>query len=204
MTPDTNRSMLLTQVRPAGAGDISDLACLMAVGADTTSYYRDVENPGACALVQYFGRQPDKALSLQLLASLPHTAEGVVPTRYACRELSDTGPYASAAEALAPVLMIVAFDVPTDYEDEVERWYAEEHIPLLMRAPGWMRARRYQAVHCQGGRRFTSIALHELRSLAVLDSKERAFARSTEWRARLSPLPWFEAAGRFVYERVGV
>lgn len=204
MNQDPNRSMLLTQVRQVKTVERGDLVSLAAVGGDLTVYYRDTENPGAYALAQYFERYADKALSLANLASLPHALDGATPARYACRELSDTGPYATHPEELAPVLMIVAFDVPADYVAEVERWYAEEHIPLLMRAPGWMRARRYQAEHCQGGRRFTSIALHELRDVAVLDSKERAFARATEWRARLCSQAWFEAAGRFVYERIAV
>jgi hypothetical protein len=34
----------------------------------------------------------------------------------------------------------------------------------------------------------------------VLDSAERALARSTEWRAQLEKERWFAQAGRFVYE----
>jgi hypothetical protein len=34
----------------------------------------------------------------------------------------------------------------------------------------------------------------------VLDSAERALARSTEWRAQLEKESWFAQAGRFVYE----
>jgi len=73
---------------------------------------------------------------------------------------------------------------------------------MLMRAPGWLRARRFEAVRSIGVRRYTSIALHDLRDLAVLDSKERALARSTQWRARLERASWFQQAGRFVYRRL--
>lgn len=197
-----NRSMLLTQVRQVNATGADDLVGGAASGADLTVYYRDLENPGAHALAQYFERHADRVLSLGNVAALPNSVNGIVPTRYACREVSDSGPYTIRSDEWAPILMIVAFDVPPDYVAEVERWYSEEHIPLLMRAPGWMRARRYHVEHCQGGRRFTSIALHELRDRAVLDSEERAFARATAWRTHLAAQPWFEAAGRFVYERV--
>jgi hypothetical protein len=41
-----------------------------------------------------------------------------------------------------------------------------------------------------------------LRSVQVLESRERAYARSTAWRAAMQHEPWFAAAGRFVYERI--
>jgi len=52
----------------------------------------------------------------------------------------------------------------------------------------------------QGPIQWTHLAFHELRDIDVLASKERAFARSTAWRAVLLPEPWFEAAGRLLFE----
>jgi hypothetical protein len=109
---------------------------------------------------------------------------------------SDTG----RSGKCAGVIMLVAFDVPADRTAEVERWYDEEHIELLMRAPGWLRARRYRVLSHSGGPRWTSMAFHELRDIAVMDSPERAFARSTAWRAELEKEPWFPAAGRGVFQ----
>ena len=144
--------------------------------------------PGA-ALVQYFsGAAP---VQKSLAPGLAH---------YWCRELSDSG----AVNEVAPVLLMVAFDVPPAHSAAVERWYSEEHIPLLCRAPGWLRARRYEMLSHSGGPRYTSIALHELRSVSVLDSVERQHARSTAWRAALEPEPWFAEAGRFIYERMTI
>jgi hypothetical protein len=146
------------------------------------------------ALVQCF----DEDVESVDLAALPAPVGGTVIGRFSARAVSDTGP----AIEKAPILMIVAFDVPPETALEVERWYAEEHIPMLMRAPGWLRARRYEAIRSVGVRRYTSIALHDLRDLDVLDTKERALARSTEWRARLQQSAWFQDAGRFVYRRI--
>ncbi len=98
------------------------------------------------------------------------------------------------------VLMIVAFNVPIARTDEVERWYRQEHGPMLLRAPGWLRMRRYEPIHAAGGPPWTHLALHELRDAAVLESAERALARSTPWRAQLEQESWFAQAGRFVYE----
>lgn len=114
---------------------------------------------------------------------------------YTLEQASDTGPVAEAAGAL----MLVAFDVPHDRTAEVDRWYDEEHIRLLMRADGWLRARRYRVLHHDGGPRWTSMAFHELRDAAVMDSPERAFARSTAWRAELEKEAWFGAAGRGLF-----
>jgi hypothetical protein len=96
--------------------------------------------------------------------------------------------------------MIVAFQVPATRVAEVERWYRQEHGPMLLRAPGWLRMRRYRLHSGTGGKLWTHLALHELRDAAVLDSAERALARSTPWRAQLERESWFAQAGRFVYE----
>jgi len=108
---------------------------------------------------------------------------------------SDTGP----SDRPWGIIMLVAFDVPDAMTAEVERWYDEEHIALLMRAPGWLRARRYRVLCHAGGPRWTSMAFHELSDISVMDSPERAFARSTPWRAELEKGAWFQRAGRGVF-----
>jgi hypothetical protein len=153
--------------------------------------YQAIEPPHRAALLQYsIGEAP------QIVT--PPTISAPLLARYSCCELSDSG----AVAEVAPVLMIVAFDVPPERAAMVERWYGEEHIPLLRRAPGWLRARRYAMQSWQGAPRYTSLALHELRSVQVLDSAERAYARATAWRAAMSSESWFVNAGRFVYERI--
>ncbi len=116
---------------------------------------------------------------------------------YRMELLTDTGPASEPYGAL----MLVAFDVPAEHADEVAEWYDQEHIRLLMRADGWLRARRF-GVAGHHGKRWTSLAFHELRDLSVLDSEERKFARSTAWRAELEKELWFQEAGRFVYRRL--
>jgi hypothetical protein len=94
--------------------------------------------------------------------------------------------------------MLVAFDVPAGRETEVDAWYDQEHIELLMRAEGWLRARRFKVGDFRG-KRWTSLAFHELRDLTVMDSAERKIARSTPWRAELEKEEWFRSAGRWLY-----
>jgi hypothetical protein len=150
--------------------------------------YRALDPAPGSATVEYFGD----------LVPAPGVATTGFTASYACREVSDSG----EIDETPPILMMVAFDVPAHRTEDVERWYAEEHIPLLCRAPGWRRARRYEVREWRGAPRYTSIALHELRDVQTLDSPERAYARATAWRAAMQDEPWFRSAGRFLYQRV--
>lgn len=115
---------------------------------------------------------------------------------YRCRRISDAG----TSDARAGVMMMITFTVPQDQTAEFDDWYGQEHIPMLLRADGWLRARRFLVTdRSDRAAPWTSVAIHLLSSLTVLDSKERQLARSTPWRARFASLPWFEAAGRFLY-----
>lgn len=115
---------------------------------------------------------------------------------YRCDLITDSG----AKSGLAAAMMLITFAVPPESAEAFEEWYASEHIPMLLRAPGWLRARRF-AVTERGADAppWTSIAVHLLSSLEVLDSEERRLARTTPWRARFASLPWFDAAGRFLF-----
>jgi hypothetical protein len=53
----------------------------------------------------------------------------------------------------------------TDWEDEFNRWYNEEHIPLRMGVRGFKCARRYKEI---GSRKY--LAVYEMESLDVLKS----------------------------------
>lgn len=146
---------------------------------------------GQCHLLESLEGPPRFARLAQDGAALSEALD------YRMELLTDTGPASEAYGAL----MLVAFDVPEERVAEVAQWYDEEHIRLLMRTDGWLRARRF-GVSDNRGKRWTSLAFHELRDLSVLDSEERKFARSTAWRAELEKELWFQEAGRFVYRRL--
>lgn len=115
-------------------------------------------------------------------------------TRYLCELIGDTG----TSDSPGAYLSVVAFSVPEDQESDFNAWYAEEHIPLLMEADDWLQVRRYKVIDGHGGP-WTHIAMHELASLEVMDSPERARARSGPRRASLADRPWFGASGRWLY-----
>lgn len=118
-------------------------------------------------------------------------------TRYICDQISDTG--ATGEEPGA--LLAIAFAVPDHDVDEFDGWYEEEHIPLLMKVPGWQRVRRYRVRPGSAGPPWTHIALHDLASEEALSRPERAAARDTPRRDELATRDWFDS-GRWVYRPI--
>ncbi|KAA0969488.1 hypothetical protein FPY71_13190 [Aureimonas fodinaquatilis] len=95
----------------------------------------------------------------------------------------------------------VLFNVPEDRQAEFDDWYDTDHVPLLLKNEHWLGCRRYRIVDGAPDK-VTHLAIHHLADLAALESPERAAARQTEWRDRLSQEPWFK--GRYVtFERHG-
>jgi hypothetical protein len=89
---------------------------------------------------------------------------------------------ADPAAGAAPVLMAVSMSVPPALESEVESFYAQEHIPLLLATPGWRRARRYELTSGTGPK---YLSLHEVDSAAAFGTPEYQAATSTAWRNRI-------------------
>jgi antibiotic biosynthesis monooxygenase (ABM) superfamily enzyme len=48
-----------------------------------------------------------------------------------------------------PMLLVVHTDVDPTHEAEFNTWYNEDHVPALVRQPGFVRARRYACVEGQ-------------------------------------------------------
>lgn len=118
-------------------------------------------------------------------------------TRYICDQISDTG----VADEVPGALLAIAFSVPDEDVAEFDGWYEEEHIPLLMQVPGWLRVRRFRVRPGSAGPPWTHIALHDLRSEEALSRPERAAARDTARRDALAQRDWFDS-GRWVYRPI--
>jgi len=118
-------------------------------------------------------------------------------TRFTTERTADHGDITARGDWLS----VVAFTVPEGDEEAFDRWYGEEHAPLLLEAPDWLRVHRYRVLNGDGGP-WTHFALHELASKEVMDSPERARARTGPLRDALASRPWFGASGRWLYQRV--
>jgi hypothetical protein len=116
-------------------------------------------------------------------------------TRYTCTASFDSGSHSERGN----YLYAVAFAVPRGDEAKLDECYESEHVPLLMRAADWLRVRRYKVFSADGGP-WTDIALHELHNLEVMNGPQRRAAREAPKRAALAREPWFERAGRWLYQ----
>jgi hypothetical protein len=85
----------------------------------------------------------------------------------------------------APVVLAVAMSVAAGAEDDLDAWYTDEHIPMLLGVPGWLRIRRYRLSRSldEPGPEFLSV--HELAGPQVLDEPSYRAAISTPWRDRV-------------------
>jgi hypothetical protein len=48
--------------------------------------------------------------------------------------------------SLAPLVHLVGLDVQAGYEETFDRWYENEHLPLVLGRDGWLRAHRYRCL----------------------------------------------------------
>lgn len=116
-------------------------------------------------------------------------------TRFSGEEIGDAG-----ERRAGRYLYLVTFSVPEERKEEFDAWYEQDHVPLLLRHPSWVRCRRY-AITEGVPEEVTRAAVHEIDDLAALASTERQQARESPWRLRLAEEPWFGSARYAVYER---
>ncbi|KAI0767852.1 hypothetical protein C8Q74DRAFT_1203477 [Fomes fomentarius] len=86
-------------------------------------------------------------------------------------------------------MTIAEMELETYAEAEFNRWFDEEHIPLLACVPGWVRSRRFVLKEWYGSGREVKeerppkyLALHEWSSLDAFRTKEFKRATTTPWR----------------------
>ena len=92
---------------------------------------------------------------------------------------ADTAPSPEAAKGL----LCVGLEPEDGYEEEYNAWYNEEHIPLLIKVPGVLRARRFRALDG----RPSYLAVYELSEPGVRQSAAFSAAADTPWSARIRP-----------------
>ena len=81
------------------------------------------------------------------------------------------------------ILLIVRTDVAPEMEEEFNRWYNEEHIPLLLLVPGVLWAKR--AINNGEGQKY--IAIYEHESVEVQRTLPYRDALETDWTHKIRP-----------------
>jgi hypothetical protein len=92
------------------------------------------------------------------------------------------------------ILVVVRIDVAPEMEEELNRWYTEEHIPNLLKVPGVIWAKR--GINTGKGPKYVAVYEHE--SIDVRNSEVFKKAAETEWTRKL--VPQFLSMEREVYE----
>ena len=170
--------------------------------------YRDPERPNYLTVYEITGthvlespeymkvRNHPNARTAWMLANMLDTA------RYLGNEISDQSRDGVGDESLeAPILYTVFFSVPDERAEEFNRWYEEEHVPMLLKCEDWLRVRRFEIYEGEP-QPWTHLSLHYLTDMSAFDSPEREAARTTDWYKKLSEEPWFQA-GYQVFESLG-
>ena len=98
-------------------------------------------------------------------------------------------------QALSKLVYIVTAEPEPAWEAEFNRWYDEEHIPNLLRVPGYLSAARYTAVEGQP----KYMAFWEIESMDAYRSAAHDHAADTEWTRRIRP---HRASQMAFYEQV--
>ena len=116
------------------------------------------------------------------------SAPGWPPWTAECTSRSArTGPRWAGNPDPAPADPAVAMSVPEGSEDDLDAWYTEEHIPMLLKVPGWRRIRRFRltrALDAPGPEGPAFLSVHELAGPEVLEDPGFLAAISTPWRDR--------------------
>jgi hypothetical protein len=81
----------------------------------------------------------------------------------------------------AKALMVAMGDSPAEHEAEFNKWYDEEHLPMLAAVPGVLSARRF--FDPAGKPRY--IALYELTDRSVVKSPQWQASVATPWSKRM-------------------
>lgn len=95
-------------------------------------------------------------------------------------------------------LLFVLIDIDPEFEDELHRWYEEEHLPERLTCDGFLNARRFQLVEGDGPR---YLATYELESPEVLERPAyRKLFPPSEWTLRMEAR--FTTRVRNVYREI--
>jgi hypothetical protein len=86
-------------------------------------------------------------------------------------------------QAHSGTVYVATVSVEPEWEDELNRWYDEEHLPNLLRVPGYLSGTRYIAV--EGEPKY--FAFYEITSIENYRSPTHEQAVNTPWTARLQP-----------------
>jgi hypothetical protein len=106
--------------------------------------------------------------------------------------MTTTGEVASGDEPIGAAILHVMMDVDPAWDDELNAWYADEHLPRLLEVPGMLAGRRFVDAHWPvdgsgpADGRHQYMATYELVDADVVTTPE--YARAAEMTPRTAAL----------------
>jgi pimeloyl-ACP methyl ester carboxylesterase len=85
------------------------------------------------------------------------------------------------AEGLVLVSVEATFKDVSGAAEAVNKWYEDEHLPLLSKIPGWLRTRKYET-QCPDGSGTKMILLNDFAKSNGLGGPEHKASLTTSWR----------------------
>lgn len=166
-------------------------------GELTSQQRRELASRGSGVL--YRQVRPAEAVRWMQLPEHAHDATG--PTVQRTVGGCTVGDDRQDGDAVAELVTLIWYDVPTAEVEEFEDWFAQEHAPILMREPNWLRCRRVRVTENSEGASATHLVIHELADGTALSSPHIEAARATPARADMAARPWFAANVMELFER---
>lgn len=171
--------------------------------------YRDPDRPTYLAIYEIASAEVLKSAEYQKVRAQPNAKTAWMLSnvqnysRYLGNEIGEIrcqdGVGAEVPDA--DYVYAVFFSVPDNRAGEFNSWYDDEYVPMLLKADGWLAVRRFEIFDGEP-QPWTHLALHYLADISALETPERAAARDTEWRKKLSEEDWFQPSAR-IYDRFG-
>ncbi|KAE9401507.1 hypothetical protein BT96DRAFT_856459 [Gymnopus androsaceus JB14] len=90
-------------------------------------------------------------------------------------------------------VFVFGMDVKPEGEADLNKWYEEEHTPMMSKIPGWLRTRRY-ILHSSTARGTVDpevsvhkyMAIHDFSKSGYMETPEMKAASSTPWRDQVA------------------
>ncbi|PVH88165.1 alpha/beta-hydrolase [Cadophora sp. DSE1049] len=105
----------------------------------------------------------------------------------------------NAGEGNVIVAVFLSLFPGEEPKKEVEKWYQEEHVPMLSKVPGWLRTRRFVTSSIDPNAPVDYMALHEYKPQNGLGGPEFQAAVSTPWAKEIGAKS-VKHKGRRVYD----
>jgi hypothetical protein len=85
-------------------------------------------------------------------------------------------------------IYMVQMDIPAENEAELNRVYDAEHVPMLSKVPGVHKVTRYRLEQSNDSRMQKYLAIYEIDSPKVVESKEWEVAGAWgDWATKIRP-----------------